>query len=111
MGNEVGGRGGSSRGIPGSWFWNYAGVAATVLLHVFLGQAYAVTMVAESDSGSNSSSSSSSSTATALVLEGVDGRSIGVQYVGTWDFDRNHGKRSIIRVRGRIIVAREGDAR
>ena len=96
-----------------TWHWNYAGVTATVLLHVYLGQAYAVPEGAASGSCSNSSSgiSSSSSTATAAVVEGVDGRSIGVQYVGTWDFDRNHGKRSIIRVRGRIIVAREGDAR
>ena len=29
--------------------------------------------------------------AAAIVAEGVDGRSIGVQYVGTWDFDRNNG--------------------
>ena len=28
MGNGVWGRGGSSRGIPGSWFWNYAGVTS-----------------------------------------------------------------------------------
>ena len=75
---------------------------------MFFGQAYAVTEVAASVSGSNSSSSS---TATTVVVERVDGRSIGVQYVGTWDFDRNHGKRSIIRIRGRIIAAGEGEAR
>ena len=49
--------------------------------------------------------------AAAVVVEGVDGRSLGVQYVGTWDFDRNNGQRSIIRVQGRIIVAGEGDAK
>ena len=49
--------------------------------------------------------------AAAVVVEGVDGRSIGVQYVGTWDFDRNNGQRSIIRVQGRIIVAGEEDAK
>ena len=80
--------------VPGSGFmWSYSngGPAVRVLL--------------------GSGSSSSSSTATAVVVEGVDGRSIGVPYVGTWDFDRNHGKRSIIRIRGRIIAAGEGEAR
>ena len=79
--------------VPGSGFmWSYSngGPAVRVLL--------------------GSGSSSSSSTATAVVVEGVDGRSIGVQYVGTWDFDRNDGQRSIIRVQGRIIVAGGGDA-
>ena len=111
MGNGVGGRCGSSREIPGSRFWMYVELQQQQYCctrYVFLGQAYAVTEVAASVSGSNSSSSSS--TATAVVVEGVDGRSIGVQY-GTWDFDRNHRKRSIIRIRGRIIVAGEGEAR
>ena len=51
MGNEVAGgwfQSGSSRGIPGTWFWNYSGVTAAVLLHVYLGQAYVVTEAAAS---------------------------------------------------------------
>ena len=111
MGNGVRGEGWFSREIPGSWFWIYVELKQQQYsCTCFFGQAYAVTEAAASVSGSNSSSNSSS-TASAVVVEGVDGRSIGVQYVGTWDFDRNHGKRSIIRIRGRIIVAGEGEAK
>ena len=89
-------------------FWNLAEVTATVLLRVWLGQAYdAVTEVAASDSGSNSSSNEPASV---VVGERFDGRSTAVLYVGTWDFDRNHGPSIIIRVPKRIIVAREGYA-